>query len=175
MDLSEWTAPTHGSAGQSLAAPERFSEVRDDLDRIAHPHRSSGSDINELRGELTGQRHCVNSQCGWQRNDHMMRLPTLIARCNEEIGSDSLHRLAQVDGPRRQLGGESSRQRKRATGDSIRRNVNRIARIAVNAGDVIKECVTESILLECVDTKSPGQCHDAMFARPIPRRTKIQG
>ena len=79
-----------------------------------------------------------------------------------------MHRLPQVDCPGRHLCGESSRQRKRATDDAIRGHINRIARIAVNAGDVINECVTESILLECLDSTSLGQCPDTMLARPMP-------
>ena len=97
-----------------------------------------------------------------------MRSPPVVARGNVEIGRNVLHRPPQVDGPGRHLCGESSRQRKRATHDAIRGHINRIARIAVYAGDVIDECVTESILLECLDSTSLGQRPDPMLARPMP-------
>jgi hypothetical protein len=38
----------------------------------------------------------------------------------------------------------------------------------VNAGGVINECVTESILLEYLDSTSLGHCPDTMLARPMP-------
>jgi hypothetical protein len=85
-----------------------------------------------------------------------MRSPTVVTRRNVEIGRNVMHRLAQVDCPGWQLGGESRSQRKRATNDAIRGYINRIARIAVNAGGVINECVTESILLEYLDSTSLG-------------------